>query len=108
MQLNRLVAATATLRTQQTLREATLIGRSGLASRLPYADFAVDAVTGVTIAYLVARRNLRRQFTLADRQGTTDRVLEVLLGVLAGRPARSPRGRGDAADAGTGARHRRR
>jgi len=63
-----------TLDRQQTMRQLELIGRSGFASTIPLERFAADPRAAHFIAYWVARRNLRRQFTLESRKNPMDTV----------------------------------
>lgn len=64
-------------------RKLVQIGRSGFAARIDAGEFAKDAMTAVAVAYTAARRNLRREFTLAGKAGTTDHVVETFDRLLA-------------------------
>lgn len=68
-----------TLARQQTLRELELLGRSGFASTISLERFAADPRAAHFIAYWVARRNLRRQFTLESRKNPMDSVAQEFL-----------------------------
>ncbi|MFB9371834.1 hypothetical protein [Kitasatospora albolonga] len=59
-------------------REITLIGKNGLASRLPYELFAADPDSAAFIAYLTARANLRSEFTISGQQLAYDEVASAL------------------------------
>jgi hypothetical protein len=55
-------------------REMQIIGRSGFTAQIPLERFAADPVAAHFIAYWVARKNLRRQFSLAGKQNPMDDV----------------------------------
>ena len=55
-----------------------LAGRSGLAADITLERFRADPDAACFVAYLVARRNLRRQFSLSGRTDPFDRVAEML------------------------------
>ncbi|MFF8958371.1 hypothetical protein [Streptomyces sp. NPDC014894] len=76
--LRRMEAKLARIIAEQRKREITMIGKSGLASRLPYGEFAADHGTAAFIAYLTARANLRSEFTVTGQQKPYDRVAEAL------------------------------
>lgn len=63
----------------QRQRELVLTGRSGFASRITVDQFRADPVTACFIAYYTARKNLRRQFTLAGRDNPVDHLADGLL-----------------------------
>ncbi|WP_431681560.1 hypothetical protein [Kitasatospora sp. KL5] len=67
----------------QRRREITVIGKSGLASRLPYELFAADTVTAAFVAYLTARANLRGRFTIHGQTRPYDEVAAALFRQLA-------------------------
>jgi hypothetical protein len=54
--------------------EMQLIGRSGFASKITLERFATDPAAAHFIAYWVARKNLRRQFSLEGKQNPMDEV----------------------------------
>ncbi|MFC8197533.1 hypothetical protein ACFWBR_14660 [Streptomyces sp. NPDC060006] len=76
--LRRMEAKLATILAGQRKREITMIGKSGLASRLSYEEFAADHATAAFIAYLTARANLRGEFTIQGQQQAYDEVAEAL------------------------------
>jgi hypothetical protein len=59
-------------------REFQMIGKSALASRLTWAEFAADIDTAVFVAYYTARANLRSEFTLAPQQRAFDEIAAML------------------------------
>ncbi|MFF4793324.1 hypothetical protein ACFY2M_26930 [Streptomyces sp. NPDC001276] len=76
--LRRMEAKLARILVEQHKREITVIGKSGLASRLPYEEFTADAGTAAFIAYLTARANLRSEFTVSGQQRPYDEVADAL------------------------------
>ncbi|MFJ9542837.1 hypothetical protein ACIRPX_37095 [Streptomyces sp. NPDC101225] len=76
--LRRMEAKLARILVEQRKREITMIGKSGLAARLPYEDFAADPGTAAFIAYLTARANLRSEFTVQGQQRPYDEVADAL------------------------------
>jgi hypothetical protein len=60
-------------------RRLTLVSRSGFAFRITAARMAQDSLTAMFVAYYTARRNERREFTLAGRDNAIDEVAEALL-----------------------------
>jgi hypothetical protein len=63
----------------QHQRELVLIGRSGFASQITVDRFRADPLTACFIAYYTARKNARRQFTLASRGNAVDHLAQGLL-----------------------------
>jgi hypothetical protein len=63
----------------QDNRRLVLIGRSGFAFRITPQRFAQDPLTAMFIAYYVARKNARRQFTLSSRGNAIDHLADALL-----------------------------
>lgn len=59
--------------------EFTRIGKSGLATFLPFDDFARDGNTACFVAYLTARMNLRSEFTNTSQVRAFDEIAEMLL-----------------------------
>jgi hypothetical protein len=55
-------------------RDFQRIGKSGLASRLTWEEFAADVGSACFVAYYTARRNLRSEFTIAGQQKAYDDV----------------------------------
>lgn len=72
--MRRLHYKVETLGRQQTMRNLEFIGRSGFASTITLDRFAADPRAAHFIAYWVARKNLRRQFTLDSRANPMDEV----------------------------------
>jgi hypothetical protein len=77
--LRRLEAKAGTLRREQHKRRLTLIGRSGFASRITLERFRSDPAAAYFVAYYVARRNLRREFSLSGRGHAFDEIAQMLL-----------------------------
>ena len=66
--------------TRETMKlEFTQIGKSGLATRLPRAAFLASESSACFIAYLVARSNLRSEFTIDGQQSAMDEIAAMLL-----------------------------
>lgn len=59
-------------------RELQMVGKSGLASRLSWDEFAVDPDAAAFAAYYAARRNLRSEFTIDAQQRAYDEVAAML------------------------------
>lgn len=59
-------------------RELQMVGKSGLASRLSWEEFAADRDAAAFAAYYTARRNLRSEFTIAGQQRAYDEVAAML------------------------------
>ncbi|MFE1781384.1 hypothetical protein ACFW9F_02010 [Streptomyces sp. NPDC059506] len=87
--LRRMEADLAQLLTEQRKLEVTVIGKSGLASRLLYEEFAADPGTAAFVAYLTARANLRSEFTVSGQQRPYDEVAHALFRRLRNDPART-------------------
>jgi hypothetical protein len=76
--LTRLARKIDTLDVELRKRELMLVGRSGLVADIPRERFVADQVSARFIAYFVARRNLRRQFSLQGKENPYDEVAQVL------------------------------
>jgi len=61
--------------------QLTLVGKSGLASFLPFEEFSKDEKTACFIAYYVARCNLRSEFTVDGQKKAYDEIAERLFSV---------------------------
>jgi hypothetical protein len=59
-------------------RELQMMGKSGLASRLSWDEFAADRDAAAFAAYYTARRNLRSEFTIDGQQRAYDEVAAML------------------------------
>lgn len=55
-------------------RDLQILGRSGFVSQISLERFAADPTAAHFIAYWVARKNLRRQFSLEGKQNPMDEV----------------------------------
>jgi hypothetical protein len=87
--LRRMEAKLARIVIEQRKREVTIVGKSGLASRLPYEEFAADPHTAAFVAYLTARANLRSEFTIFGQQRAYDEVADALFRRLRAAPERT-------------------
>lgn len=77
--LRHLAAKTERLAAEQDKRRLVLRGRSGFADAITLGSFQADPDAACFVAYYVARRNLRRAFTLSGRQNAVDEIAEMLL-----------------------------
>jgi hypothetical protein len=77
--LARLEAKAARMEHEARKRDFTLAGRSGLAADITAEGFRRDPAAACFVAYFVARRNLRREFTLNGRANPMDEVADMLL-----------------------------
>lgn len=59
--------------------EFQIVGKSGLASKLSFDEFATDENSACFIAYLTARANLRSEFTIDGQQRAFDEIARMLL-----------------------------
>jgi hypothetical protein len=76
--LTRLSRKIGNLDVELRKRELLLVGRSGLVADIPRERFGADPIAARFIAYFVARRNLRRQFSLQGKENPYDEVAQVL------------------------------
>jgi hypothetical protein len=76
--LARMEAKLATLIRELKKRDLQMVGKSGLATRLSWDEFAADADAACFVAYYTARRNLRSEFTISGQQRAYDEVAEML------------------------------
>lgn len=76
--LMRLEAKLHQLVREQKKLELTKIGKSALASQLPWKDFSSNLNAACFIAYLTARSNLRSEFTISGQQRPYDEIAEML------------------------------
>nr|WP_133999213.1 hypothetical protein [Streptomyces sp. 846.5] len=83
--LQRLEAKLATMVRATLERDAIMLGKSALASRLDPVRLAADPDTACFIAYLTARSNLRSEFTITGQQRPYDQIADLLLRRLRGR-----------------------
>jgi hypothetical protein len=58
--------------------DLTMIGKSGLATRIPYDAFVQSGASASFIAYFVARANLRSEFTIAGQPRALDEIAAML------------------------------
>ncbi len=59
--------------------ELTQVGKSGLATRIPRDAFMASESSACFVAYLVARMNLRSEFTVSGQQRAFDEIAAMLL-----------------------------
>jgi hypothetical protein len=76
--LIRLDAKIGHLETELRKRELMLAGRSGLAADITLDRFGRDPSAACFVAYLVARKNLRRQFSLSGKTNPFDEIADML------------------------------
>lgn len=69
----------ARLQRQILLRQLVTVGRSGLAYAITEEEMRADPIGACFVAYWVAQRNRRREFTLSGRDNPFDTVAEILL-----------------------------
>lgn len=82
--LQRLEDKLATMVRATLERDAVMLGKSGLASRLDPERLAADPDTACFVAYLTARCNLRSEFTVSGQQRPFDQITDALLRRLRG------------------------
>lgn len=75
------------LEIEQRKRELFIIGRSGLAHRITLERFAADPAAAHFIAYWIARKNQRRQFSLSGKENPMDEIAQELLSRCQSAPA---------------------
>jgi hypothetical protein len=72
----------ARLDTELRKRELMLAGRSGIAADITADRFRRDPATACFVAYFVARKNLRREFSLSGKTNPMDEIADMLLNRL--------------------------
>jgi len=77
--LRRVQERAVRLQQQILLRQLVTVGRSGLAYSITVEEMRADPVGACFVAYWVAQRNRRRQFTLAGRDNPCDTIAQMLL-----------------------------
>jgi len=63
---------------RRAFRDMVLVGRSGFAHEIPARRFKADPAAACFIAYYVARKGRRREFTLAGRENPVDQLTQAL------------------------------
>jgi hypothetical protein len=63
---------------QQSKRQLTMVSRAGFAASIDREAFLADPWAGCFVAYLTAKRKLRREFTLSGRDNPYDDVADLL------------------------------
>ncbi|HYG81587.1 MAG TPA: hypothetical protein VD861_14425 [Pyrinomonadaceae bacterium] len=76
--LARLERKVSTYAREQRKYEFTRIGKSGLATRLPWEEFSRDPNSACFIAYFVSRSNLRSEFTISGQARPYDEIADML------------------------------
>lgn len=71
---------------QVLLRQLTLVGRSGLAYSITLDEMRADPFAACFVAYWVAQRNRRREFTLSPGHSPFDEIAQILFQVCAAQP----------------------
>ncbi|MFJ6197524.1 hypothetical protein [Micromonospora sp. NPDC092111] len=74
----RVAAKAGRLDTEHSRRQLTMVARSGFAAGIPLAAFVADPWAASFVAYLTARRKLRREFTLSGRDNPYDELADLL------------------------------
>ncbi|GAB3957059.1 hypothetical protein [Micromonospora vulcania] len=74
----RVAAKADRLETERTKRELTLVARAGFAAGIERDAFVADPWAGCFVAYLSAKRKLRREFTLSGRENPYDEIADLL------------------------------
>lgn len=75
------------LQQQILLRQLVMVGRSGLAYSITLDEMRADPIGACFVAYWVAQRNRRRQFTLDGRDNPFDTIAQALLDRCVAAPA---------------------
>ncbi|MGW4679442.1 hypothetical protein ACWEOS_13350 [Micromonospora taraxaci] len=83
----RLAAKADRLGVEQTKRQLTMVARAGFAASIDRSAFVADPWAGCFVAYLTAKRKLRREFTLAGRDNPYDDIADLLFQRCAAEPA---------------------
>ncbi|WBB52389.1 hypothetical protein [Verrucosispora sp. WMMD573] len=83
----RLSAKADRLAVEQTKRHLTMVARAGFAGSIERDAFLADRWAGCFVAYLTAKRKLRREFTLSGRDNPYDGIADLLFKHCAANPA---------------------
>ncbi|MFV2113718.1 hypothetical protein ACFHW0_15460 [Micromonospora sp. LOL_025] len=83
----RLSAKADRLAVEQRKRHLTMVARAGFAASIERGRFLADPSAGCFVAYLTAKRKLRREFTLSGRDNPYDDVADVLFKRCVANPA---------------------
>ncbi|OWK38491.1 hypothetical protein [Fimbriiglobus ruber] len=87
--LGRLETKLSTYVREMQKYDFTRVGKSRLATRLSWAEFAKDSATAAFVAYFAARCNLRSVFTNTPQQRPYDEIADMLFQRLERRPDRT-------------------
>ncbi len=82
--LRHLTEKSARMNERMHQRGLILMGRSGFAHEITRERFAASPRTAMFVAYIIARKNLRRQFTLSGRDNPMDKIADMLFDRLDG------------------------
>ncbi|MFG3700623.1 hypothetical protein ACGF5C_22285 [Micromonospora sp. NPDC047620] len=74
----RVAAKAGRLETEWSKRQLTMIARAGFAADIGRDAFVADPWAGCFVAYLTAKRKLRREFTLSGRENPYDEIADLL------------------------------
>ncbi|MEU7977148.1 hypothetical protein AB0B63_01265 [Micromonospora sp. NPDC049081] len=83
----RLLAKADRLAVEQTKRQLTMVTRAGFAASTERDAFLADPWAGCFVAYLTAKRKLRREFTLSGRDNPYDDIADLLFRHCTANPA---------------------
>ncbi|MFY1577388.1 hypothetical protein ACN26Z_21060 [Verrucosispora sp. WMMD703] len=83
----RLSAKADRLAVEQTKRHLTMVARAGFAGSIERDAFVADPWAGCFVAYLTAKRKLRREFTLSGRDNPYDGIADLLFKHCTASPA---------------------
>ncbi|MCX5065686.1 hypothetical protein OOJ91_07300 [Micromonospora lupini] len=82
----RVAAKAGRLDMERTKRQLTIVARAGFATGIDRDAFVADPWAGSFVAYLSAKRKLRREFTLSGRDNPYDEVADLLFRKCAESP----------------------
>ncbi|MEV4844524.1 hypothetical protein AB0K20_15065 [Micromonospora matsumotoense] len=83
----RLLTKADRLAVEQTKRRLTMVARAGFAASIARDAFLVDPWAGCFVAYVTAKRKLRREFTLSGRDNPYDDIADLLFRHCTANPA---------------------
>ncbi|WP_230462900.1 hypothetical protein [Micromonospora sp. CP22] len=83
----RLSAKADRLAVEQTKRRLTMVARAGFAGSIERGAFVADPWAGCFVAYMTAKRKLRREFTLSGRDNPYDGIADLLFKHCTASPA---------------------
>ncbi|MEV0809587.1 hypothetical protein [Micromonospora sp. NPDC050200] len=83
----RVAAKAGRLSTERSKRELTMLARAGFATSIDRDAFLADPWAACFVAYLTAKRKLRREFTLSGRDNPYDEIADLLFRRCVADPA---------------------